>query len=149
MSITFSLQTPSGDFLCSGHGRNCTVAEHLLDPYNMPGVCYDCREVELDACELCSLDVNMANGNAALVLERLGVEFDYCGSIDPAELLGRAMVGNIGRDDSGVASSEDRGEGGAAIIDCGLRPGYFADRFGALADLATAAIERGAVISWG
>lgn len=155
MSITFSLATalPNGTGLACDvrHGSTCDVAEHLLDEYAhiYPGMCLDCREVETDACPICSLSVNVSNVNAELLLARLGVEFDYCGSIEGAALYGRAMVENIGRDDSGVSVSEDQAPGQARWIDCGLRPGYFEDRFGALAALASEAMRRGLVISWG
>jgi hypothetical protein len=155
MSITFSLATITAEgtgLACEArHGSTCLVAEHLLDEYAhpFPGYCVPCSMDETDACEVCSLSVNVSNTNAEMLLARLGVEFDYCGSIDPAALYGRAMVENIGADDSGVAPSEDRGAGGAVFIDCGLRPGYFEDRFGALAALAEAAMRLGLVVSWG
>lgn len=155
MSTTFSLATieenGTGLACVVSHGSTCDVAEHLLDEYAhpFPGYCVPCAIDEREACEVCSLSVNVSEHNAALILERLGVEFDYCGMIDPADLLGRAMVGNIGRDDSGVASTEDRGERGARMIDCGLRAGYYEDRFGRLAELASAAVRLGLVVSWG
>jgi hypothetical protein len=80
--------------------------------------------------------VNVSNTNASLLLERLGIEFDYSGQIDAEDLLGRALVANVGRDDSGMASTTDRGAGGATIIDCGLRPGYFDERMAQLVEVA-------------
>ena len=157
MSITFVLanRLDNGDIvpacMVNHYAAPCVAvgaeaAEHAEDRahYNM----CDCSEVARDECGICSLSLNVANGNAALILERLGVEFDYYGEIDGADLVGRAMVGNVGRDDSGVASSEDRREGLATVIDCGVRPGYFEDRLGVLAELGLAAAERGCLVSW-
>lgn len=95
-------------------------------------------------------DLNVSNVNAMLIFERLGIDPEPWGEIDPAEFLGRALVANVGRSDEGTAPSVDRfHEDGATWVDCGLRPGYFEDRFGALATLATVAVERDLIISWG
>lgn len=149
MSITFSL--PYGT--CETDHGVCRVVEHLADPdiaaYSHPGWCVECSQTGREECEICSAAVNMSNANAAQVIERLGLDFDYCGTIAAADLLGRAMLGTVGRDDSGVPSVEDRGENGARVIECGLPAGYFAARLGSLADLATLALARGVGITWG
>lgn len=92
--------------------------------------------------------VNMSNTNAALVIERLGLEFDYSGSISADDLLGRALVGNIGRDDTGTATHVDAAAGRATIVECGLPDGYFDSRLGALAELAEAAQAFGVPVTW-
>ena len=141
MSITFHLaradEAGNTHLVCETNHYRCDCT----------AVC-DCVERSLEACEYCRFDMNVANSNAAMILERLGVEFDYCGSIDATDMLGRAMVGNVGRSDDGMEAHATR-DGGATMIDCGFRPGYFAEKFGVLADMATFAMERGLVIAWG
>jgi len=93
--------------------------------------------------------VNVSNANAFALLDRLGIEDpDYCGSIEAEDFLGRTMVANVGRPDDGVGSAEFRGEGGCTVIDCGVRPGYFDDRMGSLATLASIALGGGYFVSW-
>ncbi|HUW00899.1 MAG TPA: hypothetical protein VMW08_00980 [Acidimicrobiales bacterium] len=103
-------------------------------------------------CDRCALSVNVANGNAVLILERLGLdsgEYGIYGEAPAADFLGRALLGNVGRDDSGTAATADQLEGQATIIDCGIRAGYFGDTLGRLADLADYASRNGLLISWG
>lgn len=146
MSITF---TP-----CVTDGNDCHLA-CTTDHHYCDGTCDDPTEFECDqwcpcvdahrtACPTCSVEVNMSQTNAAAVIERLGVTFDYCGTIDPDELIGRALTGNVGRDDTGVNHTHT-----GNMIDCGVRPGYYNDRLGQLADLATYAKDNGFQISWG
>jgi len=154
MSVTFSLarvgddgtihiSCPDADAhnVCSG-GCECP------EDFEHYGIC-DCVIAAQDECSYCSAGVNVSNTNAAQILDRLGIEFDYCGVIDPADLFGRAAVANIGRDDSGVDATEISGDGHATMIDCGMRNGYFADRLGSLERLASLAMDRGLLIAWG
>jgi hypothetical protein len=97
------------------------------------------------------LSVNVSNGNAALILERLGYPCggdELWGEAAGDELLGRVMVANVGRDDTGVAATEDRGAGGAVLVDCGVRDGYFTDVMDRLAALGTHAADNGWMVSW-
>lgn len=94
------------------------------------------------------LSVNVSNGNAFMVLERLGFDTDLWGDVDGAEFLGRALVANVGRDDSGVAAATLTSPGSATVIDCGVRDGYFDDVMGRLAALATHAADNGWMVSW-
>lgn len=155
MSITFYLTTTTGDLACAvSHGAGCTSAEHLASDAwsDLPGhdMCYDCREEQIDACPVCSLSLNVSNVNGAQILASLGVESDYCGSIDPADLLGRSLLGPVTTDDSGIAPTVDGGPGTgrAMLVECGLPAGYFAERFGRLADLASSAMAHGLVVAW-
>lgn len=97
-------------------------------------------------------DVNVSNANAYALLERLGLDTTVLlGEATPDDLLGRALVGNVGRDDSGVDAVETPGEwfgGGATMIDCGRRDGYFEDRMTALVALATEAQNRQVMVMW-
>jgi hypothetical protein len=94
------------------------------------------------------LSVNVSNGNAALILERLGYSVEPWGEATGDELLGRVMVANVGRDDTGVAAAEDRGVNGAILVDCGVRDGYFTDVMDRLAALGTHAADNGWMVSW-
>jgi hypothetical protein len=156
MSISFYAATTTDNYTAMAcnvkHGAGCTSTEHFeMDAWmDIPGydLCFECQGEQEDACPICSLTMNVSNNNAMLLIERLGVEFDYCGVIDPADLLGRSMVANVGLDDSGMKPTVDTLGGGATMIDCGLAPGYFTERFGALANLATYAMDHGFVIAW-
>jgi len=97
---------------------------------------------------LSAFEVNVSNSNAFALLDRLGIEADYCGTMTAEDFLGRTMVANVGRFDDGIESTTERGQGGATIIDCGLRPGYFEDRMSSLAELASAAATRGLLVAW-
>jgi hypothetical protein len=143
------------------HGLDC---DHVCTEGGEGGVpCPEAFEFGLRACEhaeaaqiACGcqqFDVNVSNTNAVMILQRLGLEVDFdegelCGNADPDDILGRAMLGNVGRDDSGTRSTEERGAGGATFVDCGLRAGYFGDRLGAIAELATEAKRLGMVVAW-
>jgi hypothetical protein len=98
--------------------------------------------------DLDHLSVNVSNANACAILDRLGFEAELWGEVAAEDFLGRAMVANVGRFDDGIESSSDRGQGGAVMIDCGLRPGYFDDRLSSLAELASAAAARGLLVGW-
>jgi len=151
MTITFQL----------GHVDDAGNVHHGcgIDHYNCCGACNspdfrefgccDCVMEARDACPDCVLAVNVSNTNARAILERLGVEFDYCGTLDPTDLLGRAMTANIGQDDSGRPSSIETGAGGATMIDCGRSAGYFDRNFERLATLATIAQRRALPVVWG
>lgn len=95
-------------------------------------------------------ELNVSNDNAALLLERLGLDpADYQGGdIDADDLLGRAMVGNIGRDDGGVTAADTTVPGRVKFIDCGISSGYFADRLAALVEVATYADTKGVRVQW-
>lgn len=102
------------------------------------------QQEHLAICEDHIPDVQMSNTNARMVIERLGLEFDYCGEVSPDDLLSRAMTGNIGRDDSGMPTHQE-----GRMIYVGLAPGYFEAKLGALAELATKAKELDLPVHWG
>ena len=95
-------------------------------------------------------EVNMANSNAAFILSLLGVEFDYCGSIDAAELAERvAFAGVVGGGDTGTATVAYQTEGGATMVECGRPVGYADERLGQLAEVAAWAVGHGRRVTWG
>lgn len=156
MSITFSLarQTAEGTtFACDVNHGACVVPAHADDEdialYSMPGWCVECSDANRAACEICGLDLNVSNTNAQVILGALGVEFDFCGMIAPMALLNRVITRGGDMDDEGTDTVVDWDPRRATMVNCGRPAGYFAERFGALADLATAAMEQGFVISWG
>jgi hypothetical protein len=57
-------------------------------------------------------------------------------------------AGNGGRTVATSCTVESRGAAGAHIVDCGVRPGYFGDRLGAIEQLAQLALERGLLVAW-
>lgn len=100
-------------------------------------------------------DMNVSNTNFVTIMRSLGFEdFDYVGVIaNVADLITRceALLGtvrSIPQFDAGVEPREYRGESGATIIDCGVRPGYLNERIGTLLTIAIAARDAGAVISY-
>ncbi len=94
--------------------------------------------------------VNMADGNAAQVIDLLGLTYDGDYVERAAEdFLGRVLLAQAL---SEVATDDTRGlpariEGGN-WIDCGRRPGYLAERLTELHEIATWAHERNAVVIW-
>lgn len=153
MSITFSFceQDPVGGFLVHGvacehgpctHGMNGRPCDEY-DVYH----CCDHTEAALVACGCKAFDVNLSNHNAMAVLERLGLTEDY-GEVDAEDMIGRCLLANIGRDDSGVPTVESRGELGARVIDCGVRAGYYEETLARICDLAVEAKRRGVLVGW-
>jgi len=154
MSITFSLASRRDDgvvdTICPDADAHRVCSGRCDDPSDFAAYGYcECVMAAAGRCEFCSASVNVSNTNAAQILDRLGIEFYACGVIDPADLFGRAVVGNIGRDDDGTPAFVDERPGRVTEIDCGLRAGYFDDRLGSIAELASLALERGMVVAWG
>ncbi|MDG4792066.1 hypothetical protein O7626_40330 [Micromonospora sp. WMMD1102] len=93
--------------------------------------------------------VNMANGNAAQVLDLLGLTNDGCGELAAEDFLGRVLLAQALSD---VATDDTRGLParieGTNWIDCGRRPGYLAERLTQLHEIASWARERNAVVMW-
>lgn len=152
MSVTFSLRTADGDFACTADHGACVVPAHASDEdialYSMPGWCVECSGANRDACDVCGLDLNVSNSNARAILDALGVPFDHCGTIAPMVLLNRVRTRGGDVADEGTDTVTDWDPRRATLVECGRPEGYFASRFGALADLAAVAMERGLSISW-
>lgn len=151
MSVTFTVaaRTPEGSF----HGCQ---AEHTCGDWD----CADnlawgtCDHVDLlaQACAVCSAEVNLSRANAAVVLDRLGLE--PVGHLEPADFRGRALLANIGHDDSGFEATVTpggwAGEGlGPTLIDCGHDAGYFDRVMGRLVALVDVAENLGLQVGWG
>jgi hypothetical protein len=156
MTSTFTfasyIETSTGTVLVHGIrcDHYCPIERGCEDAQMYMGYC-DHVEAAKAACGCDDFDVNLSNANALDVLNRLGLDADpeaLYGDIDPDDLLSRAMVANVGLDDSGVASVEDVFGNGARMIDCGRRAGYFDDVMARLADLAVEAKRRNVLIGW-
>lgn len=95
--------------------------------------------------------VNVHTANACAVLERLGYDFDArdpWGDADATDLLGRAMVANVGRDDSGADAYTDTRPGMLTVTVGAVRPGRIDEILAELADLAVYAQAKGVRIQW-
>jgi hypothetical protein len=132
-------------------------ADHLHVTCTEPDPCDDaafygsCAHADAAeaACGCTRFDVTVSYTSAPAVLDRLGLDpAEQAGSADPDDILGRALLANVGRDDSGVAPVTDQLPGRARFTDCGVRPGYFAEIMTALAALAAEAKARGVLIAW-
>ncbi|MEV5819353.1 hypothetical protein AB0L22_09270 [Micromonospora haikouensis] len=94
-------------------------------------------------------EVNMANGNAAQVLDLLGLTFDGdWGTTTGPDFHGRVLLA-LALLDHATGDVEGRPE----VVDdnwveCGRRPGYLAERLAALHDLAVWAVEHHADVEW-
>lgn len=100
-------------------------------------------------------DVNMANGNAAAVFSALGIHLDFStgGSMSGQELLGHVLMAQaVGPDDTGIAPAvtggPEVGQRGATMIDCGMRPGYYAERFTQIREIAEVAARLDRNVYW-
>lgn len=93
-------------------------------------------------------ELNVSNRNASLLLTELGLEFDYCGSIDPEHLLGLIGLRQMFPSGLELPTIEERGTGGARMIDCGVGPEYIPQKLRQLAHVATAAMAAGGIVQW-
>lgn len=106
--------------------------------------------------------MNVSNSNAFFLLDLLGLEQDYCGSIAGADLLGRVLLaqGLYGHDEGVPARQLVEGEsfaddifgpvreGGATFLDLGRREGYADDRLENLRMIAEDAIKNQKDVCW-
>lgn len=94
--------------------------------------------------------INMANGNAAMVLEALGYEYDNCGAVDSADLVRRCIKFlNTAEIDRGETPSESQEPGKCRVINCGRREGYLQEKITLIRDLALEASRKGVQITFG
>jgi len=167
MSVTFTLEGNfTGDFTAHCYEGDVTlgpVTGHeailpVLDAHKAE--CSECAAYGIYAHAVMDVsddfDLNVANTNARILLDALGLtpeEGDLSGALSGEDFLGRVLLAIAAdRDDSGVNSAviggKELGQSGATMIDCGVRPGYFADRFGALHALALEAVRIGRDVQW-
>ena len=168
MSVTFSIESiATGAFTAECYNDGAPIVLGPVDGYGAivplmdahKGACDECAAYGIYSQAVCdiddALDVNVANTNARTLLVALGLDTseDLCGSATGEDFLGRVLLAMAeDRDDTGVRSAviggSALGQSGATMIDCGLAPGYFADRFGALHALALEAARLGREVHW-
>jgi len=167
MSVTFSIEAnTTGEFViaCFDAERGEDIEVARADSYE--GILVE-RAAHMLVCEECQhygcfsravvdvsedFDMNVSNMNARILFNALGIDGgeDLCGMLDAEQFQGALLLAMAeDRDDSGVPSAEVApGRPGATMIDCGLRPGYFADRFAGLHALAAEAVRLGRPVVW-
>ena len=95
--------------------------------------------------------LNVSNANGLALLSAMGVEADYCGSMDAEAFLGHVLVGLATCDDSALEPCESMGFLGmlnVRVHDMGRREGYMSDRLNVLRDIALTAQEHGLAVTW-
>jgi hypothetical protein len=101
--------------------------------------------------------VNVSDRNGMHLLDLLGIESEGddefgCqpfGSMSGEDFLGRVLMATaVSPADAGRASTTERAEGGATVIDCGRRAGYSEDRLAQLRELAEFSIATGRKVQW-
>jgi hypothetical protein len=159
MSITFHPELPTPDYFAQtcpcGETEVFTAetwaeAEALYQPEATAPCCGEWdRGGFLSACWNEELpEANFSNSNAYSILERLGLDMEPCGAVDADDILGRALVANIGRSDDGVATTTETTPGGATWTECGVPAGYFDRSMAAIVAVAEAAKAQGVRVVW-
>jgi hypothetical protein len=166
MSVTFHIEgNPTGAFeiTCYDTEQGTDVVVATADSYEAilveraahMLVCEDCRAYGCYSTPVMDvtddLDVNVSNTNARMLLAALGIDADeeLCGMRDGADFLGAVLLAMAAdRDDTGVAPAEIGAPGHARMVDCGLAPGYYAEKFAALHALASEAARLGRTVAW-
>jgi hypothetical protein len=165
MSVTFTIESnPTGMF-----DAHCYATDTTLGPAGSLDEIHALMAAHKAGCDECAcyglysravpdvddtLDVNVSNTNARLLLAILGLDNeDLCGILDATDFQGRVLLAMASdRDDTGVppAITGGRvvGQTGATMVDCGLRPGYYTDRFAGLHALAMEAVRLGRPVTW-
>jgi hypothetical protein len=88
--------------------------------------------------------LNVNDGNAAVLLDALGLDGELDGALPAAEFLGRVLVGlGLAPVDEGRPAVTD-----SRWTDCGRRPGYVQDRLAELRTIAQRAADEGWEVSW-
>lgn len=167
MSVTFTIESnPTGAFTISCYASEQGEVEVArADSYE--GILTE-RAAHMLVCEECqhygcysrpvmdvddSLDVNLANTNARMMLVRLGLDDgdDLCGGVSGEQFLGAVMLSRATlteQADALVPSSVVSSPGQATMIDCGTHEGYASERLDALAALGTEAVRLGRDVVW-
>lgn len=92
--------------------------------------------------------LNMASGNAADLLELLGLRGQWVGEAPAEDILGRCLIAQALL---GVATDDGHGRGDVTdgrIVSCGRPPGYLADRLAELREIATWAHHHHLPVVW-
>lgn len=156
MSITFRPNLPYVDF--KSHNVVCYQCESLFgvfDSYWTAGEaamesyhCESCNDPEASAMlefnEQAFPEMNVSNTNARRIIEALGMEFDYCGSIGAEGLMVIALIKlALDKKNKPVASVQE-----GNMITCGTPEGYLESRFESLIEIAQYAINHDVEVIW-
>lgn len=90
--------------------------------------------------------MNVSNSNAGMLLRSLGFEFDYSGSLTPTDLL--IAIACADPIDTGAKALIEKIKGGPTMIECEIRPGYHAEKYDLLKEIAHFAHEMGRDVQW-
>jgi len=95
---------------------------------------------------------NMSNSNASAVFAVLGIDLEldgWCGGLDATDMLGRVLIAlAVNPVDAGMPQTEEQGERGATMIECGRRPGYIDEALLDIREICNWARERGVEVQW-
>ncbi len=143
MSMTFYCYRPDASQPLRSHGPLTEIDDEYhgyhWDP-NAPRTLDPSIEQEIEAGWFNG--PNLSNSNAAMVVRSLGYDSPDDGSMtfDPAELLGRVTMGRACPpiDDGGMPDIRV-----GNMTACGVRPGYFSDRYAGIAEVCEQALAWG------
>lgn len=167
MSVTFTIESnPTGAFTLSCYdsaqgevevARADSYESILVERAAHMAVCEDCQHYGCYSSPVMdvddSLDVNLANTNARMILVRLGLDGDddLCGMLSGEQFLGAVMIAQAtlsAESDAVVSAAVLSSPGQATMIDCGTPEGYTSGVLARLADLATEAVRLGRDVAW-
>lgn len=139
--------------------------KHTIDNGAMQYDEYDCQRCEFDGknpeCRECKpyggngkvrferlpFEMNVANGNFAMLWNALALPFDYCGSIDARQVL---PVVNATTPELLIRATDDSGsDGGVRVIRCGVGYEQAESYLTRLKAIAEEAARREEPIVWG
>ena len=92
---------------------------------------------------------NVHNAGAAAILASIGIEWDYCGSHDAADVHARCVAWRAtdARAHGTFPAADERGYG-ARMVTAGIDRAYVAERIGRLEELARIAAAEGGEVGW-
>lgn len=92
---------------------------------------------------------NVHNAGGMAILESIGIEPDYCGSHDAADVLARCVAWRATDAEAhGTFPASDVRGDGARMVTVGVSREYVAHRVGCLEELARIAVGEGAAVGW-
>jgi len=109
--------------------------------------CFECKGKGTISFTNYPFEMNLANGNFRTLWNSLGLNFDYCGEIDPRTILkaiNRTPVSLVERQ-----TTEDNEEGKVHIIHCGIDTEQAGWYFTTLTEICEEAEKREEKVYWG
>jgi hypothetical protein len=125
----------------------CCLQGGVVDP-----TCLFCGGSGRHVSEYGIFEVDLSNGNFFYLFRKvLGLEVDYCGTMNPEVLL-TAIRSSLARqlpETAAVETKVHKQEGQCTIIECGVDREYIQRRLEQLNTLALEARRRGKLVNWG